>query len=85
MAQSTTEAEYMAATKATSQAIWLRKIFKDMAEKQSGPTTINCDNKSVIAMTNNPVHHSRTKHITIKYHFIIEVETNMKIQLEYCK
>ena len=69
VAQSTAEAEYVvaaeveyvAAVEATSQAIWLRKIFKDMGENQSGPTTINCDNKSAIAMTKNPVHHSRTK------------------------
>jgi len=84
VAQSTAEAEYVAAAEATSQAIWLRRILKDMGEKQSGPTTINCDNKSTIAMTKNPVHHSRTKHIAIKYHFIREAETNMKIQLEYC-
>ena len=80
----TAEAEYVATVEATSQSIWLRKIFKDMGEKQSGPTTINCDNKSAIAMTKNPIHHSRTKHIAIKYHFIREAETNMKIRLEYC-
>jgi len=84
VAQSTAEAEYVVAAEATSQAIWLRKIFKDMGEKQSGPITINCDNKSVIVMTKNPIHHSRTKHIAIKYHFFREPETNMKIQLEYC-
>ena len=52
VAQSIVEAEYVVAAEATSQAIWLRKIFKDMGEKQNGPTTINCDNKSSIAMTN---------------------------------
>ncbi|XP_027927618.1 uncharacterized protein LOC114184509 [Vigna unguiculata] len=41
VAQSTAEAEYVVAAEATSQAIWLRKIFKDMREKKSGPTTIN--------------------------------------------
>jgi len=84
VAQLTAKAKYVAAAEATSQAIWLRKIFKDMEEKQSGPTTINCDNKPAIAMTKNPVHHSRTKHITIQYHFIREAEKNMKIRLEYC-
>ena len=62
VAQSTPEAEYVVVAEATSQAIWLRKIFKDMGEKQSEPTTINCDNKSAITMTKNPIHHSRTKH-----------------------
>ena len=31
---------------------------------------IFCDNTSVINITNNLVHHSRTKHIEIRYHFI---------------
>jgi len=70
VAQSTAKAEYVAATKATSQTICLRRILEDMGEKQDEPTKINCDNKSTIAMAKNPVHHSRTKHITIKYHFI---------------
>jgi len=70
IAQSTTKAEYVVVVEATIQAIWLQKILKDMREKQSGPTIINCDNKSTIAMMKNSMHHSRTKHITIKYHFI---------------
>ena len=84
VAQSTAEAEYVAAAEATSQAIWLRRILEDMNEKQDGPTTIHCDNKSAIAMAKNPVHHQRTKHIAIKYHFIREAEAAKQIQLEYC-
>jgi len=40
VAQSTVAAEYVATTEATSQAIWLQRILKDMGEKQSGPTMI---------------------------------------------
>ncbi|XP_020208178.1 pentatricopeptide repeat-containing protein At2g17670 [Cajanus cajan] len=54
VAQLTAEAEYVAATKATSQAIWLRRILAEMGEQQDGPTTIYYDNKSAIAMTKNP-------------------------------
>jgi len=43
----------VATTEATSQVIWLQRILKDMGEKQSGPTMINCDNKSTIAMKKN--------------------------------
>ena len=85
VAQSTAEAEYVAAAEATSQAIWLRRILEDMGEKQDEPTKINCDNKSAIAMAKNPVHHSRTKHIAIKYHFIREVEATKEIKLDYCR
>ena len=83
VAQSTAEAEYVAAAEATSQAIWLRRILEDMGEKQDEPTKINCDNKSAIAMAKNPVHHSRTKHIAIKYHFIREAEATKEIKLDY--
>ncbi|MED6217053.1 hypothetical protein PIB30_118021 [Stylosanthes scabra] len=84
VAQSSAEAEYVAAANATSQAIWLRKIFEDIREQQEGPTTMLCDSKSAIAMTNNSVYHSRTKHIAIKYHFIREAILEKKIKIEYC-
>jgi len=85
VAQSTAEAEYVAAAKAMSQAIWLRRILEDMGEKQDEPTKINCDNKSAFAMAKNPVHHNRTKHIAIKYHFIREAKTTKEIKLDYCR
>ncbi|GKB81163.1 retrovirus-related pol polyprotein from transposon TNT 1-94, partial [Tanacetum coccineum] len=72
VAQSSTEAEYVAATLATSQAIWLRRIFEDIREKQLKATTIFCDSMSAIAIAKNLVHHSRTKHIALKHHFIRE-------------
>lgn len=84
VAQSSAEAEYIAAAATASQAIWLRRILTDMGEEQTKPTTIYCDNKSAIAMAKNPVHHSRTKHIAIKYHFLREAEANKEIQVDYC-
>jgi len=54
-----------------------------MSEQQERLTIIYCDNKSAITMVKNPIHHQRTKHIAIKYHFIKEVEANKQIQLEY--
>ncbi|KAL0340719.1 UNVERIFIED_CONTAM: Retrovirus-related Pol polyprotein from transposon RE2 [Sesamum radiatum] len=60
VAQSSAEAEYIAAAATSNQAIWLRRILEDMGEKQEEPTTIYCDNKSAIAITKNPVQHSRT-------------------------
>ena len=52
------------------QAIWLRRIFEDIGEKQKKRTVLYCDNKSAIAIAKNPVIHERSKHISIKYHFI---------------
>ena len=42
------------------------------------------DNQGAIALGKNPVHHSRTKHIDIKYHFIREKVLNEEINLKYC-
>jgi len=74
----------VAIAEATSQTIWLQRIVKYMGEKQNWPNLINYDIKSTIAMRKNPVHHSKTKHIAIKYHFTIKIETNMEIRLKYC-
>lgn len=52
VAQSTAEAEYVAAAGYANQAIWLRRILEDMGEKQLGSTKVFCDNKSAIAFTN---------------------------------
>ncbi|KAL0351154.1 UNVERIFIED_CONTAM: Retrovirus-related Pol polyprotein from transposon RE2 [Sesamum radiatum] len=84
VAQSSAEAEYIAAAATSNQAIWLRRILEDMGEKQEEPTTIYCDNKSAIAITKNPVQHSRTKHIDIKYHSLREATTRGEIELKYC-
>ena len=70
VAQSTAEAEYVAATEAANEAIWLRRLLKDLGEPQQGPTIILEDNQSCIAMSENPVFHYRTKHIDIRYHVI---------------
>lgn len=46
---------------------------------------IYCDNKSCTSIARNPVMHSRTKHIDVKYHFIRGLVTEHQIQLEFCK
>ncbi|KAL0319934.1 UNVERIFIED_CONTAM: Retrovirus-related Pol polyprotein from transposon TNT 1-94 [Sesamum radiatum] len=84
VAQSSAEAEYIAAAAASNQATWLRRILEDMGEKQEEPTTIYCDKKSAIAITKNPVQHNRTKHIDIKYHALREATTRGEIELKYC-
>nr|CAH66391.1 OSIGBa0134J07.9 [Oryza sativa] len=79
------EAEYVAASKAVSQVVWLRRIMEDQGEKQYQPTTIYCDSKSAIAISENPVSHDRTKHIAIKYHYIREAVDRQEVKLEFCR
>ncbi|XP_068329930.1 secreted RxLR effector protein 161-like [Pyrus communis] len=57
IALSTAEAEYITASKATTQAIWLRFVLEDFGELQTEVTPLHCDNTSAIAITKNSVFH----------------------------
>lgn len=70
VALSTCEAEYMACSDATCEGIFLKNLLSDFCCKSDVPFTLNCDNQSAISLIENPVKHSRSKHIDIKYHFI---------------
>ena len=65
-----TEAEYVRATHATQEALWLRQMLFDLGIHQSDPTTIWCDNQSSIALSSNPGSYTHTKHIAIQHHFV---------------
>ncbi|KAL4309595.1 hypothetical protein GQ457_01G033490 [Hibiscus cannabinus] len=84
VAQSTAEAEYIVAAAAANQAIWLRNLLSDLGFKQESATILLCDNKSAIAIAENPVQHGRTKHINVKFHAIREAEKNSLIKMEFC-
>ena len=84
MALSSTEAEYMALSQAVKEAVWLRRLLKELGVIWNNePTTILEDNQSAIALGKNPVHHSRTKHIDIRYHFIRELIEKKEIDVVY--
>jgi hypothetical protein len=67
---STTEAEYIATSSTSTQAIWMERLFEDLGMKVNKPIKVYCDNQSTISMTKNHVFHSRRKHIDIRHHFI---------------
>ncbi|KAL9444243.1 hypothetical protein AB3S75_017429 [Citrus x aurantiifolia] len=85
VAQSTAEAEYIAAAAAVNQALWLRKLMTDLKMIQNYATEIFVDNQAAIAISNNPVFHGKTKHFKIKYYFVREVQKNDEVRLVYCK
>eukprot|EP00253_Pinus_taeda_P001572 PITA_01572 len=70
VALSSTEAEYMAASLAAYEAIWMRKILVSLFESHLDPTVIYCDNQSFIKLSANHVFHDRSKHIDISYHHV---------------
>ena len=83
VALSTTEAEYMALSSATQEAIWLRSLLKDLDALQQQPTVIYEDNQACIAVVKNPTCHSRMKHIEIRHHFTREKVEAHEVVLQY--
>jgi hypothetical protein len=69
VALSTAKAEYIAVDQYCAQLLWMRQTLRDYGYKLS-KVPLLCDNESVICMADNPVEHSRTKHIDIRYHFL---------------
>ncbi|MCO5610375.1 hypothetical protein L7F22_064611 [Adiantum nelumboides] len=78
--QSTTEAEYVATSEACKEAIWLGRLVKDLGIKEEIPM-LHCDSQSAIQLARNPVYHSKTKHVDVKYHFIREMVEDKQVQL----
>nr|GEX46121.1 hypothetical protein [Tanacetum cinerariifolium]GEX46692.1 hypothetical protein [Tanacetum cinerariifolium] len=70
-AMSLVEAEYMALSTSCAQVMWMRTQLKDYGFNYN-KILLYCDSRSAIAISCNPVQHSRTKHIYTLYHFIKE-------------
>ena len=81
VALSTTEAEYMAATHACKEAIWLKRLCSDIGV-DAGKITISCDSQSAICLAKNPTFHARTKHIDVQFHFVRDMVEDGKVNLE---
>nr|GEW90058.1 copia protein [Tanacetum cinerariifolium] len=69
LAISTTEAEYVSAGKACQQELWMKQALIDYYIRLDD-IPIMCDNKGSIDLSENPVQHSRTIHIEIRYYFL---------------
>ena len=65
------------------EAIWLKRLLKDLQDEVSDPTTIYYDNLSSILLVKNPIFHARTKHIEVRYHFVHERVLSGEVELEH--
>jgi hypothetical protein len=72
IAQSSCEAEYIAAASGGTQGVWLSRLLGEVCGKEPEKTKLCVDNMSAIALCKNPVFHERTKHIDTRYHYIRE-------------
>nr|GEU78981.1 ribonuclease H-like domain, reverse transcriptase, RNA-dependent DNA polymerase [Tanacetum cinerariifolium] len=83
VALSSCESEFIAATAAATQALWLKRLLSRLTDSEEENITIMVDNKSAIQLMKNPVFHGRNKHIDTKYHFIRECVERDDIQVEF--
>ena len=81
---STAEAEYVAATHAAKEGIWLRRLISELFGPINDPTPLYCDNQAALTLATTDNFHARTKHIDIRYHFIRHEVDSGAFKLIYC-
>jgi hypothetical protein len=73
IAQSTTEAEYIAINLAAKELAYIRILLKELGLASYDPNIklpLYTDNQGALQLAKNPIYHERTKHIAVKYHYI---------------
>ncbi|GJX36811.1 hypothetical protein Tco_0248368 [Tanacetum coccineum] len=76
------EAKYVALSVSSAQVMWMRTQLKDYGFNYK-KMSLYCDSHSDIAISCNPMQHSRTKHINVHYHFIKEHVERGIIELHF--
>jgi hypothetical protein len=85
VALSSCEAEYVAATTAACQGVWLQRLMQDLVERGQDTVIIHIDKKSAIKLCKNPIFHEWSKHIDVRFHFIRECIKAGKINVEHVR
>lgn len=83
VALSTTEAEFMAGTEATKEAMFIQQVTNALFRPQLAPAELRGDNQGALALAINPVYHERTKHIDIRQRYISEMVNLNAISVKY--
>ena len=63
--------------------MWLQQLLKDLGLTTLHPTSIKCDNKAILSIVANPIHHERIKHVDMDCYFIREKQATGVIKTEY--
>ena len=79
---STAEAEYIVAGSCYAQLLWMKKLLHDYGISQD-TMCVFCDNTSTINISKNPIQHSMSKHIKIRYHLICDLMEGKMEWLEF--
>jgi hypothetical protein len=80
---SSCEAEYIAASTASTQALWLARLLGDLLGRDTAAVELRVDRQSALALAKNSVFHERSKHIQVRYHFICDCLAEGSIKERY--
>ncbi|KAK1695645.1 hypothetical protein QYE76_012342, partial [Lolium multiflorum] len=85
VAKSSTESEYIAASEASSEAVWMKRFIVELGVVPSAldPLVIYCDNTGAIANAKEPRSHKKLKHIKLRFHSIREYIEDGEVEI--CK
>ena len=81
----TYEAEYMALTSTIQEGLFLKQLLSDILDSKVGGFIVNVDNIGSLELAKNPVHHNRSKHIDVKFHFIRQHVFNEDVFFKVCQ
>jgi hypothetical protein len=84
VAHSSAEGEFMAASKASIEAVWLRRLLTGLGHAPSGPTHVFEDNEACIMMSDSAVHKNRSKHIDLRIWSLKEQVATGVVRLLSC-
>ncbi|KAI5344250.1 hypothetical protein L3X38_012127 [Prunus dulcis] len=83
VSRSSTEAECKALANTTADLSWIRQVLLDLKMFLPDAPIMYCDNLSALALSSNPIYHSRIKHLDIDFHFVREKVQRNDLIVQY--
>ena len=78
---STTDTKFVAVSACACQAVWMKRILKEIGRSQIEGTKLMCNNTSTIKLSKNSVLHRSSKHIRVRFHFIRDLTNEENVNL----
>jgi hypothetical protein len=85
VAQSSCESEYITVVNVMCQTLWLARVLTEVQGSTPSMPLLRVDNKTTIALINNPILHGQSKHIEVKYHLVRETIENGLVKVEFIR
>ena len=85
LAQSTTEAEYIAAASMANEIVWWKRLCDDLGYEVGGPVTIWCDNRGATLLAEHEGNFEATKHIQLRYHILRDYQNRDILRVRWRK